>query len=58
MPGKGRLTRLRVPHRTVRRRSIAGGDGLRLPTPNELQGARYQGRKIAETANKLHGLRA
>jgi hypothetical protein len=34
---------------------IAGGDGARLPTVNELQGARYQGRKIAETANKLHG---
>jgi NAD(P)H dehydrogenase (quinone) len=25
------------------------------PTANELQGARYQGRKIAETAQKLHG---
>jgi hypothetical protein len=35
--------------------TIAGGDGLRLPTANELQGACYQGRKIAETANKLHG---
>jgi NAD(P)H dehydrogenase (quinone) len=35
--------------------TIAGGDGSRLPTANELQGARYQGRKIAETANKLHG---
>ena len=34
--------------------TIAGGDGSRLPTANELQGARYQGRKIAETANKLH----
>ena len=34
---------------------IAGGDGSRLPTANELEGARYQGRKIAETANKLHG---
>jgi len=40
--------------RTAPRR-IAGGDGSRLPTANELQGARYQGRKIAETANKLHG---
>jgi hypothetical protein len=29
--------------------------GSRLPTANELEGARYQGRKIAETANKLHG---
>jgi multimeric flavodoxin WrbA len=35
--------------------TIAGGDGSRLPTANELQGAGYQGRKIAETANKLHG---
>jgi NAD(P)H dehydrogenase (quinone) len=35
--------------------TIAGGDGSRKPTANELQGARYQGRKIAETANKLHG---
>ena len=35
--------------------TIAGGDGSRQPTANELQGARYQGRKIAETATKLHG---
>jgi NAD(P)H dehydrogenase (quinone) len=35
--------------------TIAGGDGSRLSTANELQGARYQGRKIAETANELHG---
>ncbi len=35
--------------------TIAGGDGSRLPTANELQGARYQGKKIAEAANKLHG---
>jgi len=34
---------------------IAGGAGSRQPTANELQGARYQGRKIAETAKKLHG---
>ena len=33
--------------------TIAGGDGSRRPTPNELTGARYQGRKIAETAAKL-----
>jgi hypothetical protein len=32
-----------------------GGDGSRLPTANELQGARYQGRKIAETAKQLRG---
>ncbi len=35
--------------------TIAGGDGSRRPTENELEGARYQGRKIAETAAKLHG---
>src|SRR5271163_4107748 len=35
--------------------TIAGGDGSRQPTANELQGARYQGRKIGETAKKLHG---
>jgi NAD(P)H dehydrogenase (quinone) len=35
--------------------TIAGGDGSRLPSVNELQGAQYHGRKIAETANKLHG---
>jgi NAD(P)H dehydrogenase (quinone) len=35
--------------------TIAGGDGSRQPTENELKGARYQGRNIAETAIKLHG---
>ena len=35
--------------------TIAGGDGSRQPSANELTGARYQGRKIAETAAKLHG---
>jgi NAD(P)H dehydrogenase (quinone) len=35
--------------------TIAGGDGSRQPTKNELEGARYQGRRIAETAQKLHG---
>jgi NAD(P)H dehydrogenase (quinone) len=33
--------------------TIAGSDGSRQPTENELVGARYQGRKIAETAHKL-----
>lgn len=33
--------------------TIAGGDGSRQPSENELEGARYQGRKIAETAKKL-----
>lgn len=35
--------------------TIAGGDGSRQPSDNELAGARYQGRRIAETAIKLHG---
>jgi NAD(P)H dehydrogenase (quinone) len=35
--------------------TIAGGDGSRKPTENELNGARYQGRKIAELAAKLSG---
>jgi NAD(P)H dehydrogenase (quinone) len=35
--------------------TIAGGDGSRQPTPNELDGARTQGRLVAEVANKLFG---
>jgi NAD(P)H dehydrogenase (quinone) len=35
--------------------TIAGRDGSRQPTTNELEGARYQGRRVAETAKKLHG---
>lgn len=35
--------------------TIADGDGSRQPSANELAGARYQGRAIAETAIKLHG---
>lgn len=35
--------------------TIAGGDGSRQPTQNELDGARYQGRVVAETAIRLHG---
>jgi NAD(P)H dehydrogenase (quinone) len=35
--------------------TIAASDGSRRPTENELAGARYQGRRIAETAKKLHG---
>lgn len=34
--------------------TIAGGDGARQPTANELDGARYQGRKVAEVTRKLH----
>jgi len=33
--------------------TIAGGDGSRQPSENELAGARYQGKRIAETAKKL-----
>ncbi len=35
--------------------TITGGDGARQPSANELEGARYQGRVVAETAKKLHG---
>jgi NAD(P)H dehydrogenase (quinone) len=35
--------------------TIAGLDALRQPNENELAGARYQVRAIAETAAKLHG---
>jgi NAD(P)H dehydrogenase (quinone) len=35
--------------------TIAGSDGKRQPSKNELEGARYQGRRIAETAKKVHG---
>jgi NAD(P)H dehydrogenase (quinone) len=33
--------------------TIAGGDGSRQPSDNELDGARFQGRHVAEVANKL-----
>jgi multimeric flavodoxin WrbA len=35
--------------------TIAGLDGSRQPSENELEGARYQGRHVAEIANKLFG---
>jgi NAD(P)H dehydrogenase (quinone) len=35
--------------------TLTGGDGSRQPSENELAGARYQGRRIAEVAAKLHG---
>lgn len=35
--------------------TIAGGQGQRQPSAIELEGARFQGRLIAETANKLFG---
>ena len=33
--------------------TITGGDGSRQPSENELEGARWQGRYVAETARKL-----
>ncbi|MGY0560450.1 MULTISPECIES: NAD(P)H:quinone oxidoreductase [unclassified Luteimonas] len=33
--------------------TIAGGDGSRQPSENELEGARFQGRLVAEVATKL-----
>ena len=35
--------------------TITGGDGARMPSANELDGARYQGRRVAEVATKLFG---
>jgi NAD(P)H dehydrogenase (quinone) len=33
--------------------TITGGEGSRMPSENELEGARWQGRYVAETAKKL-----
>jgi len=35
--------------------TVAGGDGSRQPSEKELEGARYLGRRVAETAAKLFG---
>ena len=35
--------------------TITKGDGSRMPSANELDGARFQGKYVAETAKKLHG---
>lgn len=35
--------------------TIAGGKGERQPSENELEGARFQGKRVAEVANKLFG---
>ncbi len=35
--------------------TLAGGDGKRQPSENELELARFQGRHVAEIAKKLHG---
>jgi NAD(P)H dehydrogenase (quinone) len=33
--------------------TIAGLDGIRQPSENAVEGARYQGRHVAEIANKI-----
>jgi hypothetical protein len=33
--------------------TIAGGDGSRMPSENELDGARFQGRHVADIADRL-----
>ena len=35
--------------------TIAGGQGQRQPSAIDLEGARHQGKLIAQTANKLFG---
>ena len=35
--------------------TLAGGDGARQPSRIDLDGARYQGQRVAQTAIKLHG---
>jgi NAD(P)H dehydrogenase (quinone) len=35
--------------------TVAGGQGERQPSPNELEGARFQGRHTAQIASKLAG---
>jgi NAD(P)H dehydrogenase (quinone) len=35
--------------------TIAGGDGSRPPSAKDLEGARYQGRRVAEVAARLAG---
>ena len=35
--------------------TLAGGDGSRMPSENELEGARFQGRHVTEIAAKLAG---
>lgn len=35
--------------------TLAGSDGSRMPSANELAGARFQGRHVAEIATKLFG---
>lgn len=35
--------------------TVAGGDGSRQPSENELAGAHFQGKHVAEIAGKLFG---
>ena len=35
--------------------TLTKGDGSRMPSQNELDGARFQGKHVAEIAKKLHG---
>ena len=35
--------------------TITGGDGSRMPSANELDAARFQGKHVAQIAAKLHG---
>ena len=35
--------------------TLASGDGSRMPSDNELKMARFQGRHVAQIAQKLHG---
>ncbi|HSO48574.1 MAG TPA: NAD(P)H:quinone oxidoreductase [Rhizobiaceae bacterium] len=34
---------------------VTGGDGSRMPSELDLEGARFQGKRVAEIAAKLHG---
>ncbi|HBA61210.1 MAG TPA: NAD(P)H:quinone oxidoreductase [Elusimicrobia bacterium] len=37
--------------------TIAGGKGERVPSPNELEGAKFQGRYVAQLAERLTGIK-
>ena len=37
--------------------TIAGGQGERMPSKNELGGAKFQGRYVAQLAEKLTGIK-
>ena len=44
---------LEVFYSTYEASTIAGGDGSRMPSENELAAARFQGKHVAEVAAKL-----